>query len=112
MVKLDKRGTPYRCDIEGVRNTMPSARPVDIEPETWKIIGPYGDRLNKKADAAGKVDVQPQTAPVEGTIFKTEVVPGQKDLPNAGGASSSSAAGSTISAMPAKDHPKACVCEY
>ncbi len=110
MVKIAKNGTPYRCDLDGVRNTMKSSRPSDIDPETWKIMGPYRDRLNKKAAKAAKAELQPQTAPVEGLLIKTEVLAMGEDPPNEGGASSSHAANDTEAAMPAQDHEPNCDC--
>ena len=84
-VKLDRRGTPYRCDLKGVRNTMRSSRPADMDPEVWKIMGPYRDRIKKKAKKAAKAEPQPQTAPMEGALIKIEVLSKREDPPNAGG---------------------------
>ncbi len=124
-VKLDRRGHQYGCDLEGVRNTMKSSRPSDIEPEVWKIMGPYRARLGKKAEKAAEAAPQPQPAPVAGSLIKIEVLPTRGTPPNAGGASSSSAACHLEKAMPALDrqsskssdsdddfHPSKCTCVH
>ncbi len=47
-VRLDKRGHQYSCDVEGVRNTRKSSRPVDIDPEQWTLVRNYRERAKKK----------------------------------------------------------------
>jgi hypothetical protein len=49
-VRLDRRGHQYSCDVDGVRNTKKSARPLDIDPDTWKRMGPNRALLTGLAD--------------------------------------------------------------
>ena len=51
-VKLDKRGSQYSVDIEGIRNTKKSARPLGMEPEVWKQMGPDRAKLAGKAKSS------------------------------------------------------------
>jgi hypothetical protein len=100
-VMLDVRGHQYSCDLEGVRNSMKSARPADIDPEMWKRMGPNRARLSGQAEEpkaappsddldgwqkvvprrTKKVAPQTQTAPVEGSLVKLEML----HTPDAGG---------------------------
>ena len=48
MVKLDRRGHKYQVDGAGHRNTRKSARPEDIDPDTWKYLGPALRRQQQK----------------------------------------------------------------
>ena len=87
MVMLDKRGTRYKCDIDGTRNTMKSSRPSNIDAESWTIIGPWKERQRKpqaKKDAANSAAPQPQTAPVEGTLLTLELEPEASSVRNQG----------------------------
>ncbi len=124
-VKLDTRGHQYSCDLEGVRNSMNSARLSDIDPAVWKKMGPQRARLAEQAKKAAeaavppvdqdglqlvgskktkKVSPLPQQAPVEGSLIKLDVASTSHSRPNAGGASSfSNAACHLQKAMPAVD---------
>jgi hypothetical protein len=37
-VRLDKRGGQFKCDIDGVRNTRPSARPEGMDSDVWNVL--------------------------------------------------------------------------
>ena len=101
---------------------MRSRRPAGMDPQAWKIIGPYQDRLAKRAAAKLKKEIQPQEAPLEEVVLKVELLPRQDTPPTQGGASSSSAppnqggdllsspAGCVEMAMPATAHSEDCVC--
>ncbi len=66
-VKLDRRGSQYSVDIDGVRNTKKSARPVGMEPELWRQMGP--DRA--------KLIGQAKPPPIEPAVAPPDLVDGE-----------------------------------
>ena len=74
-VRLDKNGSEFGCDLDGVRNTMRSKRPEGMEPEVWNMIVEDRKKNARLAERTRKKALKEASKPIKARAKVEPVAP-------------------------------------